>query len=320
MGTLTGPWGRITPPIDPTSEQIVTWLCGIVESSAKRWGGPAIGGGKGATRRYVVPADQPLVHVAMPHPHTAAQQLIDGLGGLPIPPEAQASLAGGNDHVLLILQPMPDGRTRCFEVWHTERRPDGSWKAGAIGATPDLEATIQRGAYSTDEWPPYTSQKVHGHYMTNGTSASGMPIAAGQIQIAPLLAAQASGRPEDAVGHALALCLPDVRGDVVCAPATRTDGTLHGAGAPYGAKLILPASYEPPSDATFAELVLLRAAQNYGLIVRERTHSNVSLTAEGDDAGTVHSILGGALQRFPWSSLQVVQMNLAAVEHGHAVT
>jgi hypothetical protein len=121
------------------------------------------------------------------------------------------------------------------------------------------------------------------------------------------------------INHALALAIPSVRAKTWTFPAQRTDGNdLTTNSIPEGARfridpsLNLASLHLPPLT-----LMLARAAQRYGIILRDK--SGVVTFYAQDPAPTganPYAELFGvalpstALASFPWSRLQLLQMKL----------
>jgi hypothetical protein len=140
-----------------------------------------------------------------------------------------------------------------------------------------------------------------------GATASGLPLVAGLITIDDL----ERGR----IDHALAIAIPDVARGRFVPPATRTDGASAGPSAiPEGTRFRLPASLDldalglPPLTRMIA-----RAAQRYGMIVRDRADVVAFYAEDPGPTGntTLAMLLGGAspgqaLTPFPWNRLEVV--------------
>jgi hypothetical protein len=140
-----------------------------------------------------------------------------------------------------------------------------------------------------------------------GATATGLPWLGGLMTIDELLA----GR----VDHALGLGIPNTAQGEFVWPAQRSDGRTTGPTAiPQGTHLRI----DPSLDLTKLGLsplglTIARAAQRYGLIIRDTAGCTVfyaedPIRTPGDPYAR---IFGGAypnrlLERFPWDSLQVV--------------
>jgi hypothetical protein len=127
------------------------------------------------------------------------------------------------------------------------------------------------------------------------------------------------------IDHALSLAVPSTRASAFSRPAQRTDGASSCRNAvPEGARFRLDPNLDieslglPPPVAAIA-----RAAQKYGIYVRDQSdsvtfyaQSSVSLPSDPYPA-----IFGGRqpyelLESFPWSRLQLTQMQLVQTGRG----
>jgi hypothetical protein len=118
------------------------------------------------------------------------------------------------------------------------------------------------------------------------------------------------------IDHALSLAVVDTKKGEWLWPAQRTDGGLDDPGAiPEGARLRLPADFDVDAvQGPPLVKLLARAAQRYGIIVRDRSFGPTVFYAEDPGKGrpdAVKALLDGAtpgdaLKQFPWSELQVV--------------
>ena len=125
------------------------------------------------------------------------------------------------------------------------------------------------------------------------------------------------------IDHALALDLPAPRQGVFAFPAQRSDGTGGPETIPEGAHLRLDPSLNldsmpmPPLTRMIA-----KAAQRYGLIVRDQTHYGISIFGEIPQTTSGQQVFYAKtgffrgesplklLKSFPCSHLQVLQMHL----------
>jgi hypothetical protein len=116
------------------------------------------------------------------------------------------------------------------------------------------------------------------------------------------------------IDHALAMSVPNTTADAFTWPAQRGDGTTTGAGAiPEGTRLRI----DPSVDLTRLSLsptalVIARAAQRYGIVVRD-TSGCVVFYAEDPVASSNDypdlfnwAYPNDVLRDFPWRHLQVV--------------
>ncbi len=188
-----------------------------------------------------------------------------------------------------------------WELFGAVRRPDG-WHARWGGAMQRVSQSP--GYYTPSAWP--------GAAYTWGATATSLPVAGGTVVAAELHA----GR----IDHALAIALPSPRAGEFAWPAQRSDGTGGPREIPEGARLRLDPQLDVASlDLPPLTLMLARAAQRYGMIVRDQTHRAVGLYFEDPTpSGRDHpyrSVFAGmssneVLTAFPWGHLQVLRMQL----------
>jgi hypothetical protein len=279
--------------VDPASAALVSALRGTV-ARTDAW----IGSG-GTSTFYVVPADQPTVRVQLDSGSWGAT-LQQAFQAVPIPPNAVPAL--GNDAQMTIYQPSTD---RLWEFFRARKLDDG-WHASWGGAM--TRASRSPGYYDTDSWPGLSGT----HW---GATATSLPIIGGTIMAHELRAG--------VIPHALALNIPWAKAKTYTWPAQRTDGKSTEPDAiPEGARFRL----DPTLDLDTLNLppvtrMIARAAQRYGMIVRDQTGQSVGLFAEnwtqhgtnpysgptGLYGGTPSNVL---LRAFPWDRLQVLKMHL----------
>lgn len=265
--------------------------------------GPWISETTGSTPLYTVPAGQPRVHVELDTGAWKAplQAALDE--GVPIP--AGAMPASGSDGHLTVYQPSTD---TLWELFRASRQADG-WHATWGGAIRGVSTSP--GYYTSSSWPGLTPSQGWNW----GATATSLPVIAGTITIAELRGGE--------IDHALALNIPDACAGEFSWPAQRTDGDLTAPDClPEGAHLRL----DPDLDLSALSLppitrMLARAAQRYGMIVRDRTHHATGFFAEDPTpTGTnpyagPHGLFGGLapwqfLPRFPWDDVQLLRMTL----------
>jgi hypothetical protein len=279
-------------PLDPHSAEVTAELVRSVHAG-RHSGRPATINTSAYTPPvYTVGPGHPRVKVELAHPRGIAEDLRAALASVPLPSNARG--AAGNDRELVVWQPSTD---TLWEFWQL-RREGGGWRAAWGGR---LEGVSTGPAVFGANW---------------GTSASGLPLVGGLITPRELRA----GRIE----HALALGVPDVRAWEFARPARRTDGVSTCRHAvPHGARFRLDPALDvdalglPPAAATIA-----RAAQRYGIIVREQSGA-VTFFAQNSStfaADPYPSLFGGAapwdlLERFPWDRLQLTRMELVGTEN-----
>jgi hypothetical protein len=284
-------------PVDPDSATMVEALGREVAAEEAAEVGPWISTGSYSVPVYTVGRKQPKTRVRLVSPYREPA-LQAAFRAVPLPEGARP--AAGSDAHLVVWQPATG---RLWEFWQLRREGSG-WAASWGGAIRD--ALTDPGVYGARAWP--------GADPSWGASASALSIAGGLIRLGDLEA----GR----IDHALALSVPEPRAGVYAAPARRTDGTsADPLSLPEGAHLRL----DPELD--LAELsmppltrMLARAAQRYGIVVRDRSGE---VTFYGEDpraaspdpyrrpggffAGRYPSEL---LAAFPWEHLQVLEMKL----------
>jgi hypothetical protein len=284
-------------PLDPESTAMVNALDSLVSSELLARTGPSINTTESSVPVYTVPAEQPTVSVELASGF-AATALRSAWSAVPLPPDAQP--ARGNDRHLVVWQPSTD---RLWEFWEMSH-DDAGWQAGWGGAM--LHASSDPGVYDADAWPGATRFW--------GASASSLSIAGGLITFEDL--------EHGSIEHALSMSIPNVRAGVYSSPAQRGDGkSPDPLSLPEGAHLRIDPTLDlnslhlPP-----VTLMLARAAQRYGIIVRDGART-VTFQAQdptptgsdpyrGPDGFWEGSYPRAILAGFPWDHLQLVQMDL----------
>ena len=264
--------------------------------------GPWISDVESSTPFYVVPARQKRVFVKLDTGPWGAELQQALARGVPIPRRAKP--AAGTDHHLTVYQPATD---TLWEFWKAVHQPDG-WHASWGGVMKHVSKSP--GYFTLSSYPGLKAPSGWNW----GASATSLPVIAGTVRIAELRAG--------VIAHALALAIPDACARVFTWPAQRTDGYSRARNClPEGAHLRL----DPRLDlAKFhlprVTLILAKAAQRYGIIVRDVSHHSVGFYAEdptptGKNPYTgPHGLYGGLrpwsfLPQFPWSRLQLVRMH-----------
>jgi hypothetical protein len=267
-------------PIDPRSNQLVTALAAEVQSETVANSGPWINFDAYSVPVYTVGRDVPTVRVQLDADVPALQRDFDAV---PIP--AGAREAAGSDRHMTVYQPSTD---TLWEFWVMRREADG-WHAAWGGKMTNVSTN-----------PGYFDAPY-------GATATSLPLIGGLMTIAELKA----GR----IDHALALAVPNTDSGSVTWPAQRGDGRVTGAGAiPEGTRFrIDPAVDLNRLGLSPLALVMARAAQRYGIVVRDTAGVTVfygedPVATPGDPYG---AIFGGdypnrLLAGFPWEALQVV--------------
>jgi hypothetical protein len=298
-------WNSALPedaPTDPRSRRFVDALSAEAVAEHARGIGPWIATEQCSTPLYVVPRAQPPLRVFLTHPQVFWRRgLARAFRRVPLPPEARP--ANCVDGHLTVWQPASD---RLWEFFHL-RRQDGRWLADWGGAMKRVSRSS--GFYSGASWPGLSASNW-------GATASSLPVVGGVMLLRELEAGE--------VDHALAINLPVTRAGVFAWPAQRSDGTGPPSALPEGARLRL----DPGLDLSSLDLppltrVIARAAQRYGLVVRDKTGegNGIALFAEDRTRWKADPYKGGAglfgkrtpdqiLAAFPWQHLQVLRMKL----------
>lgn len=291
-------------PVDPQS---ATWVTDLLRQA--KWGTYLNTTGYGVPV-VDVPADQPTVAVQIDRTGPAAMGLQDALVDVPLPADAQP--ASGTDGTLVINQP---GADRMWEFWRLSSQADG-WHASWGGVMNHVSTSP--GFFSDPSIVPWWQDPTRPW----GASASGVALLGGLIRVQELAAGQ--------IDHAVAMAIPVVRYKYYTWPAQRTDGTASNPAAPLeGMRFRLPPDLDiaalnlPPATAAIA-----RAAQQYGIVLRDRSTNAVTLSAE--DPGTAGpdpypAILGGVtpariLRNFPWDKLVVLQTDIDQMPPSTTIT
>jgi hypothetical protein len=295
----TSPWNtRLSPDakIDPVSESRVRALAEAIAAATARNQPAVINTSSYSTPLYVVGKNARRVRVKLDHRYGAGLRRVLRRG-VPIPEEAVQS--SGSDGHLTVFQPSTD---TIWELWQATKKADG-WHASWGGAMRNVSRN--QGIYSPKAWP--AASRSEGWIW--GSTASSLPISAGLITGDDLR----SGHIE----HALAAAVPDACAGMFVWPAQRTDGASREKDCiPEGTRLRL----DPAVDVSKLRIspvarLVARAAQEYGIIVRDVTHSNFAFFGEDPRtagasvykaAGPVGGLTYKSLAGFPWDRLQVI--------------
>jgi hypothetical protein len=287
--------------LDPQSHRLVRALVSEVRHEVTAGTGPWISDTSYSTPFYVVPKGQPRVDVKLDTGSWGAELQTALNDGVPIP--ADAMPAAGTDGHMTIYQPATD---TLWEFWKAVKKPDG-WHA-SWGGIMDHVSTSP-GYYTGSSWPGLTAPSGWNW----GSTATSLPVIAGTARIDELRAG--------VVPHALAVAIPEACAHVFSWPAQRTDGTSKAPTClPEGAHLRL----DPKLDLSKLHLpritlVLARAAQRYGIIVRDVTHHAVGFYAQDPGPVSANPYLGpkglydglrpwSFLPQFPWARLQLLKL------------
>ncbi len=285
--------------LDPGSAQIVAAFSAQLagERAPGHW--PWINTTSSSVPVYTVGRDQPTVRVTLDRP-SRSPALQAAWNAVPLP--AAARPAAGNEKVLVVVQP---SRDRLWEFWRMSHGPSG-WHAIWGGAM--RHVSENPGVYGPRAWP--------GARPGWGVSASSLELLGGLITLEDLA--------RGSIDHALAIAIPNVRAGVFASPAQRSDGSSpdplalpEGAHLRLDPHLNLAALHLPRLTAMIA-----RAAQRYGLIVRDYSPNlafyaqDPTLTGADPYTGPGGYFEGMSprelLMNFPWSSLQLLPMQLQA--------
>ncbi|MDX6665213.1 MAG: hypothetical protein QOG68_1419 [Solirubrobacteraceae bacterium] len=224
-----------------------------------------------------------------------------GSGALPVPVQMDAI------NPILRLQniavPVPDGAVPSQDsdgrmvVW--QRSTDTMWEFWRMRRQLDGWHATYGGRID------HVSESSGVHPAPLGSTASGLALMGGLITPAELRV----GRFD----HALALGVPNTQQGVFVPPANRTDGATPAGGIPMGTRLRLnPNVNVSKLGLPRAARIIARAAQRYGMIVRD-TSGTVAFYGEEvrGRPSPWTTLLGGLspsqlLMRFPYGQLQVV--------------
>lgn len=265
--------------------------------------GPWINSTRFSTPIFVVPAQQARIPVELDSGAWADPLRRQLAPGVPIPTGAMP--AKGTDAHLTVWQPSTD---TLWEFWGTSRQADG-WHARWGGVMRDVSRSP--GHYRDRRASDGTIVEQRGW----GGTATSLPVAAGTVTIVEAR----RGR----IKHALALNVPNTCAKRFVPPAQRTDGTSMARDCmPAGARLRLDPSFDVEATPMprFTR-TLARAAQRYGVIVRDTTDSVTAFSVEDPSrlpsnpwTGTNGSdgLMGGPPWRlvagqFPWGRLQLLK-------------
>jgi hypothetical protein len=263
--------------------------------------GPFIAYKSFSTPLYVVSGDQPTVRVALERGGAPRRRSLQkAFDAVPLPSNARP--APGKDSHLTVVQPATD---RLWEFFHLHRTGSG-WTAGWGGAIDNVSKSP--GFYNASSWP--------GARFDWGATATSLPVIGGTILISEL--------QQGVIPHALAFAVPDARRGVWAFPAQRTDGNVPDPESlPEGAHLRLDPSVDVDKlDVPPVTKMIARAAQRYGIVLRDRTNRAPQfyvedpaqfIAAHGYDP--VKRIFDGLfpnelLAHFPWSRLQVIDARM----------
>jgi hypothetical protein len=289
-----------TAPIDRDSPGVTKELLRQVNQGLRSGPPPTINTFVSAPPVYTVDAAQPRVRVHLDRPPDYSPSLAAAFSAVPLPDYVRPS--PGADAELVVWQPATD---TLWEFWLLRRAADG-WHAKWGGRLTHVSTGPGGfGGGPSASW---------------GESASGLPLAGGMITPDELRRGK--------IDHILGMGIPQTRADVYSRPAMRTDGASNCPHAvPEGARFRL----DPALDINSLGLpgptaAMARAAQRYGIVVRDRA-GNVAFYAQNAvslPTDPYSGLFGGAtpqelVAQFPWSRLQLVQMDLRRVKGGGGI-
>jgi hypothetical protein len=296
-------WNQALPanaPLESNSAEVIAAFAGEITTDEEAKKGPNINTSSWSVPVYTVPASEPTVKVTLENVHRApgGPALQQAWEDVPLPSNAKPAV--GTDKHLVVWQPSTN---KLWEFWDLEKTEAG-WQAGWGGAMDDESADL--GYYDSEAWPGATTYW--------GASATSLSIAGGLITLEDLERGQ--------INHALAMSIPNPRGEVFAWPAQRTDGwSSEATTIPEGAHLRLDPNLKLAElHLPKLTLMLAEAAQRYGIVIRDSA-ANVALygqdpTPTGWDPYTgTHGYYEGKpaqqiLAAFPWSHLELLKMEL----------
>jgi hypothetical protein len=285
-------------PLDPANATLTNTLRSTAAQNMVAGWGPWIATGE-TSSLYVVSGSQPTVPVKL-DAGAWATGLQQTFGSVPVPATAQP--AAGPDAHMTVWQPSTD---KLWEFFKASKQADG-WHASFGGAMNN--AAESPGYFDTSSWPGL-SQPVW------GATATSLPVIAGTIMISELQAG--------VIPHALAMNIPWAKPNTYSLPAQRTDGASTDPNAiPEGARFRL----DPRVDIDSLNLppmtrMMAKAAQTYGMIVRDQTGHAISFFAENPAQYPTNpytspgGFFGGpdptaVMKAFPWQYVQLVKMSV----------
>ncbi|HWD75966.1 MAG TPA: hypothetical protein VG371_12565 [Solirubrobacteraceae bacterium] len=290
-----------TAPLRPNSRTYVDWLAQSVAAH-----GAWLNTTNCGMPEYWASANTPTVPVRLNHPSYEDPALMQAWSAVPLP--RGAAPAGCSDRNFAVLQRQPSGAIKEWEFWEASKSATGAWTAewgGTIG-----NVLTDRGVASPLQWTDPTAPAPTARHATYGwnVTASGMSMLGGVITNQNL--------ESGTIDHALAMAVTSAAAREWMWPAQRTDGySTDPAALPEGAHLRLsPTVNVNALPVTPLVKMLARAAQQYGIVVRDQTASSDVFYAEPPDPGQpnlVYKLLDGqslmsALAAFPWAKLQVL--------------
>ena len=305
----TSIWNSPVPadaPLDPNSAAIAGNL--VAQASIE---GMGIATETFGVPIYVASADQPALYVKLDQgPAQAVLQA--AFAAVPLPPGAQT--AAGTDANLVVYQPSTD---TMWEFWRLSQQ-NGQWQAEWGGRMVDVSHSP---GYYQNMVSPSGSVLEQANW---GAPATSLALVGGVITISELEGGQ--------INHALALGITHTAAGYWAAPAQRTDGdSTDPTAVPEGAQFRLNPNIDLGAlHLPHFTLMLAEAAQKYGIIINNRS-SGFTFRAQDptqfideygynpymgpdNDPGTPGALFdqwpSTIMRDFPWSDLQLLQMNI----------
>jgi hypothetical protein len=236
---------------------------------------------------------------------------------VPIPDRARP--AECSDSNMAVALRRRDGRISVWEFWRITKSTSGGrtkWRARWGGYTDDVR--YDRGIASSSAW--HGRGPTGGRYRSDAqwnVTASSVSMIAGVITRQDLAAGH--------IDHALSMAVTDTARGAWFFPAQRTDGSLRTPSAiPAGAHFRLDPSVDVDSlQLTPLVRMIAKAAQRYGIVVRDRTYGPNVFYTDGrpGEPSRADALLDGkapnvALKAFPWEKLQLVDAPLCVRKWG----
>jgi hypothetical protein len=335
----SGPWNATVlanPALESNSAAIVSTMSNLIAAKVAAGGpNPYIQTTTYSTPLYNVDASTPKQPLTI-DPGTGHQvplvNAINANGGVPIPAGAQPA-AGTDGHITIY----DASSHKLYEFWRASSPemntpPCGAlpWNDGTLcfgdsrwhaewGGIMD-QVDTDPGFFSVNSWPGLTGTQGYDW----GATATSLPLAGGLITLDDLNAG--------VINHALAGAWATTCKNFFVAPAQRNDSSasdITPACLPEGAKLQLDPAYNVNADPNPPiTKAIERAAQTYGIIMRDTTGGNsfamyaqdprtepTNPYTSGPGVGGVNNggrgFFGGVtpsslLVNFPWSRLRVL--------------
>jgi hypothetical protein len=288
-----GPWNAKLPaatPIDAGAPAIMSAFQAEISREIGAGVGPWINTTQYSSPLYTAGAAQARVPVIMDGVSAASTLASQMAAGVPIP--AGATAARGSDANLDVWQPATD---TLWDFWGAYKAGDG-WHARWGGVMHDVSTSPGFFRDRTDAAGKLLESSSW------GSSAIGVPAIAGVITL--------RDARQGVIDHALALAVPRACATRRVAPAVRSDGTSTAQDClPEGARLRLDPSFDVNALTQPFARMIAKAAQDYGIVVRDQTASVTTFFAEdptqyGSDLWVGTNGANGLLGAYPWDLVQ----------------